>query len=237
MKIKGFSLVEMLVAMTILSMMTLIASSMFATFANKWEGQLGKFDKMASVTKSSLAVFDIINNITPYVVQLSNGRVAPYFEGNENGFVAVSQRSLFNGATPAVVRLSAVQDADFKYQLLYEEWPMYNSNQLQVGAVLPFSPPVQLESQLADIRFNYYGAEKEAEVFSMFTEVVKKSWSTTYNALETSVQPEKIKVDIYTTAEDYFTFYVTLTEMAPARTRAFSFGEAKKATDDVIEPF
>ena len=118
----GFTLVEILVAMVLLSMIVLIGSSAYGIFAQRWDGQLGKFDVAMQNTRDLMLVQEVLDSLMPYVVYREDETPVVYFEGNRNGFVAVSSRSVFSGQLPAVVRFSVVQNEDLRFDVRYEEW-------------------------------------------------------------------------------------------------------------------
>lgn len=195
---KGFTLVEILVATVILSAVVLIGGSAFALFAERWDGRLGRFDQQLHEAKIRWLVDDVLANITPYLVLNPQGEPRLYFEGNRNGFVAVSMRSLRDPAVPAVVRFSAVQRDDFLYDLLYEEWPMQDRLLLQSNAAIPFEPAITLYSALTDVKFSYFGIPErpvnQRQVISDIELSVTPDpeWLSEYNSLELKQQPLKV---------------------------------------------
>ena len=55
---KGFTLVEMLVSMVLLSMVLLIASSAYSMFSERWNGRLGHFNQSVAQAKNLILVQD-----------------------------------------------------------------------------------------------------------------------------------------------------------------------------------
>ena len=123
-KIVGFTLVELLISMALLSMIVLVGASAFGLFSQRWDGQLGDFNADVVNTRNRMLVQEVLDHLVPYVALDTKGRPVMYFEGNRNGFVAVSSRSLFSSDTVAVVRFSVRQNTDLTYDVIYEEWPM-----------------------------------------------------------------------------------------------------------------
>ena len=66
-KSTGFTLVEMLITMSILSMVVLAGSSAFGFFAQQWDGHLGKFDQSMSSSRNIMLVQEVLDNLMPYM--------------------------------------------------------------------------------------------------------------------------------------------------------------------------
>ena len=111
-KNQGFTLVELLVTMSLLSMIILIGSSAFSMFSQRWDGQLGNFDKSARDARNVMLVQNILDSLVPYVTDDTDGGPIIYFEGNRNGFVSVSSQSIQSPEDYAVIRFSVKQDID-----------------------------------------------------------------------------------------------------------------------------
>lgn len=227
---RGFTLVEILVAMIILSSVTLIAANAFSLFSTRWDGRLGRFDDTLKTAKTRLLVQEILENITPYVATSIDGKQRLFFEGNRNGFVAVSLTSLRDPSVPAVIRLSAIQQADFSYRLTYEEWPMSQRLLLQSGVALDFDPPIVLYSRLKDVQFQYFGAPAQSQLDDLERAQqelgVPPRWLPQYNSLATFRQPEKIDIRWLTAdATEYVQQSVVLIRPTPGQTSRTTEGE------------
>ena len=155
--VKGFTLVELLVTMSLLSMIILIGSSAFKVFSNSWDGHIGRFDLTLKNARNLVLVQDVLDSLVPYVAYDKSGKPIIYFEGNRNGFVAVSSKSIFTPHSYAVVRFSVRQNPDSKYDVLYEEWPMKNAVLDTIGEPLNFSQPLVLFESVSDPKFKYFG--------------------------------------------------------------------------------
>ena len=206
MKQLGFSLVEVLVAMTILSMMTFLAASSFAMFGDKWNGRLGKFDRTFEQTRTKLTIDETLHNVIPYVVQNINGEPRFYFEGNINGFVAVAQRGVQYTEAPALIRFSVQQQDNFRYSLMYEEWPMQDRILEKSGVTLEFDPPIIIAQDIEDIEFEYFGAPVPDKSLTDANGANRPIWLNEYNSFQTFFHPQKIRVT--TLNNDVVTPYV-----------------------------
>jgi prepilin-type N-terminal cleavage/methylation domain-containing protein len=189
--LKGFSLIEILVAMVILSAVILISNQAFSFFSNKWNGQLGRFDNIFGQARLNMVIDDVIRNTIPYIVTTTEG-YGLYFEGNRNGFVAVSSSSLNDPDTPAVIRLSAIQQSDFSFILQYEEAPMSITVLRTNQDVVDFNEAITLQANIEDIQFEYYGlAAIENSQDNSARDLV---WEHSFNGIEKREHPQKVRV-------------------------------------------
>lgn len=217
-KSKGFTLVEMLVSMVLLSMVLLIASGAYSLFSDRWNGRLGHFNKSVIQAKQLILIQEALNSITSYVVNNDKEQAKIYFEGNNNGFVAVTLRSLFSPETAAVMRIQIAQNPNFTYRLTYQESPMTSQLLTSTTQVLNFSPPIVLFDQLTRVNFQYYGwpssKSKNWTIDSAVAKPKPASWSNQYNSLVTNLQPDEIRIELSNAGGDYI-LHSKLTNSVP----------------------
>lgn len=210
---KGFTLIEMLISMALLSMVLLIATSAYSMFSDKWNGRLGYFNKSAANAKHLILVQEVLKSIKPYVVTNDSDNARLYFEGNRNGFVTVSLRSLFQPNIPAVIRLQAIQNDDFSYTVTYQESTMASQLLTKVAQSLDFTEPIILFENLQNVEFKYFGwpslADKNWQPDVNFQRRQPKAWFTDFNSIENKVFPEKVKVS-FNSAEGEFVLQTRL---------------------------
>ena len=190
--VSGFSLVELLVSMVLLAIIVLLSSYSYAQFVRYWDGRLGNFDATFEALRDEWLLTDTLNSIQPYVVKNNQNIPRFYFEGNINGFVAVSNKSIASVSVASVVRIGLSQRDDLKFDLTYEEAPMSRSALTRLTEQPIFSPPVVLLSGLTEPKFSYFGVEaRDQNGDSEFES--PRAWSQTYNSAATLAHPQKIK--------------------------------------------
>ena len=192
---RGFSLVELLVAMVILSLIVLVSTQSFALFTQRWDGRLKQFDDRFDQLRARWVVRDLLTSLHPFVVKNPDGRDRFYFEGNRNGFVAVASQSAFDSRIPAVVRLSFVIAKGGKYDLIYEEWPMVTDQLRTTTQLIPWSEPVLLADNVSAPDFAYFGVPKAGrggDVQQLGTDQAR--WLNDYNSLQTFFHPKAVQL-------------------------------------------
>ena len=204
--IKGFTLIELLVSMSLLSFIILIGPSGFALFSERWDGQLGKFDSTMAEARNLMLVHDALSSLVPYVAFNRQKEPKMYFEGNRNGFVAVSNNSVAVSGRSAVVRFSVAQREDLRFDILYEEWPMVDNVLVDTFQVIPFYRPIVLFSSVTNPMFQYLGYTDPTARYGDGETAVDKppEWLSEYNALEMLEIPVKVRLSFSTDAGPIF---------------------------------
>ena len=204
---QGFTLIEMLISMVLLTMVLLIASGAYSLFSERWHGRLGYFNQSATQAKQLILVQEVLKSIIPYVVTDEQGNANLYFEGNRNGFVAVARRSLFNPESSAVVRLKVRQNEDFSYALVYQEWAMTKQLLTKVRQQIDFSEDIVLFDNLKTIEFLYFGWPSTKSKYwqpDVSRELPEpKGWFSEYDSIQKKIHPEQVKVNFSNAQGDF----------------------------------
>jgi prepilin-type N-terminal cleavage/methylation domain-containing protein len=215
---RGFTLVEMLVSMVLLSMVLLISSNAYSLFSQNWNGRLGHFNQSVAQAKNLILVQESLKSIISYVVTNDQQQAKFYFEGNRNGFVAVTLRSLYTPEVAAVIRIQITQNADFSYKLVYQEASMVSELLTKATQPLSFSEPIILFNNISNAEFEYFGWPTGQSKFwtpdSNSTEPESKAWFDEYNSLERNIQPEQIRIT-FTTNEGAYSLQAKLNDSVP----------------------
>ena len=183
----GFSLVELLAALVILSLTVLLSTQSFSLFSQRWDGRLGSFDDRFEEVRARWVVGDILSSLHPFIVKNPEGASRFYFEGNRNGFVAVTSRSHADSHVPAVVRLSFVLAEQGNYDLVYEEWPMVRDYLRSTTQTIEFDQPILLVADVQAPEFYYLGIPEGGATLRGGLEPPR--WFSQYNSLQTSFHP------------------------------------------------
>lgn len=189
-KTTGFSLVELLVAMAIMSMTLMISSLGYSFFMERWQKNLGNFDNSANVAKRLILIKQVISGMSPYVLKDDKNAAAIYFEGSEDSFIGVSTRALRKPDVPFVIRLSIKQQDDFSYNVIYESSSIEFFPVTEIRQQIIFDAPITLISGLQDVKFAYYGNTSRDSAVNGET----KSWWQSFNSLNRKIMPEQLRI-------------------------------------------
>lgn len=201
----GFTLIELLVTMTILTMIIVIGSSAFSLFAQRWSGEVGSFNSKISDARNLMLIQDVLDSLIPWVAYDEFGKPFMYFEGNRNGFVAVSSRSLYSFGDYSVVRLSVVERRDMTFDVLYEEWPMSDDLLFSTSQKISFFSPILLYRSVSNPTFEYLGwanAEDRASIGDL-AKLPSPQWLKSYNGIYALFPPQRAKLSFEKEGESF----------------------------------
>lgn len=201
-KSKGFSLIELLVAMAIMSMTIMISSMGYSFFMKRWDGEIGQFDNTATFAKKLILTKNAVSGIYPYIVTDTNDQPGVYFEGIEDGIVGVTSRSFFSYGKPAVFKLQLRQNNNFLFDLIYEESPLDNKPLISLTQNIVYRHKVTLLSQVDDLKFSYYGTRDNQQKLRS-----EKQWWQSFNSFSRKILPEIVRISfIYQGKQEDFDF-------------------------------
>ncbi|REL30231.1 prepilin-type N-terminal cleavage/methylation domain-containing protein [Thalassotalea euphylliae] len=190
-KSKGFSLVELLVALTIMSFTLIIMTQGYTFFIERWGKELGNFDDSAKTMKSLLLTRRLVESIYPFIVRAEKNEPVIFFEGDNQGLVAITTKSLYSQELPTIFRLSLKQQEDLSYALIYEEQPANNAQAFtHMSQRRKFSKTTVLLEKLEFLEFSYFGHENIDEKNS----ARPMRWWTSFNALNRRVMPQRLNI-------------------------------------------
>ena len=158
-RLKGFTLVELLVAVAIFGMVVGVASYGFSLFSRHWDGRVGSFERTQGQYQRLDLVTAALEDTLPWAMRNEAGRLGFYFLGREEGLTLVTGNPVFSPNQIAVIRFFREPQADGRWQLVYEEAPLEGVLLREAGQTLPFRHRMVVMRGLPQPRFSYFGWE------------------------------------------------------------------------------
>lgn len=160
-----------------------------------------------------------LKSLTPYVVLDDNELPTYYFEGNRNGFVGVTQRSIFTPELAAIVRFQLTQNSDLTYRLEYQESPMDAWLLTSFDQDIEFVNGFVLFDSITEANFSYFGwlskADRDWTPDSRNFRAPKPEWIENYNSVERRMLPKEIKL-VFSSGELSYDLSTVLSEPVPS---------------------
>ncbi|WP_220782408.1 pilus assembly FimT family protein [Shewanella sairae] len=191
---KGFTLIEILIAMLLLSMVMFIGSLSFSTFSQQWQKDMGTFTEEVANAKNLVLLQKAINGIANYIVKDTDDDPAYFFKGNDKYLVFITNKPVFSVGQQALVRLSVAVNQDGSQQLVYEESPFDRNPLLRIDE-LPQSRFMQVLLTDEQIRFNYYGWQDQQQRSAYYEgEPTSPKWISEYFGENSGMLPYAINI-------------------------------------------
>ncbi len=193
--LKGFSLLEMLVAMTVLSMVIGISTYAYSMFIRQWDGHLGRFDEAQAQYQRLEWLAAALEDTLPYVVRDDEGALGFYFLGRDEGLTLVTMSPIFGVGEPALIRVFREPDEGDAWRLVYEEAPFAGTLLAHADQRMEFRHRLVIARRLPLPVFRYFGwADLRSRVTVDESLSAERSWFDEYDGLVRQFHPEKIEL-------------------------------------------
>lgn len=195
----GFTLVELLIATSILLLMMSLAMLSYQLFQRSWQQELSSVRSQYQKFRTNDLVSESLHGVIPYLVS-NNGQYGFYFLGREEGFTAVTDSAVFAAGTPAVFRLFREQQKNGLFQLVYEEALLAGNPLMEATQDLPFKHRVVVSQDQKFINFGYYTQPSLTDgvrIDEMTGDVsIVLRWLQQHDGIQSKTHPQLIKVDL-----------------------------------------
>lgn len=200
-RLSGITLVELLVAMTVTTLVIAIASLAYARFSGDWDGRLGRFEDARADYQGLSMLLEALSGGLAWVVRDAGGEPGFYFLGREEGMTMVTLSPIFADGYPAVIRVFRERQEDeageLRWKLVYEEASLREQALRDAGQRLPFEARMVLARDLGELSFEYYGwPSLESRLMADDDPQARKAWFSEYDGLQTRQQPERLRLRI-----------------------------------------
>lgn len=195
--LKGFSLLEMLVAIAVLSIVIGISTFAYSMFIRQWDGHLGRFDAAQSQYQRLEWLAGALHDTLPYLVRDENGATGFYFLGRDEGLTLVTMSPIFGVGEPALIRVFREPDGNGAWQLVYEEAPFAGTLLARADQRMDFRHRLVIATGLPLPRFRYFGwADAQTPLTIEDLSGPGRAWFEEYDGLSRRYHPEKIELSL-----------------------------------------
>lgn len=193
---KGFTLIELMIAITILSLLLFTGSFSYSLMSERWNKELGQFSQSAKQAKNLELLQRLLEGVQPYVVVDKNKKPSFFFIGDNNSLLGVSRSGLFETEYPVIFRLTANVKESGTVDLVYQSASTKNILLIGTDQSIEFTKQVVLFTGLDKVEFSYYGwshlYEKSAEIKNSNNQ----RWYERFSGIDNQLMPEKYSVTL-----------------------------------------
>lgn len=195
---RGFTLVELLIATSIMLMMLGMAMFGYQLYDKQWR----KEKDNVSLAYEQLKTFDLFNSalhgIIPYLVNQKD-KAGFYFLGKKDGFTAITGSPIVNVGYPAVIRIFTETDTKGQYRLVYEEASLKDTWLVGPAQRLKFSERIVVLQDIKDIEFQYFAVpdvNTPVEMDENDQVIDRRQWLNAHDGLTAFTHPEKVQINV-----------------------------------------
>ncbi|MBI5591221.1 MAG: prepilin-type N-terminal cleavage/methylation domain-containing protein [Deltaproteobacteria bacterium] len=203
---QGFTLIEVIVATTILALAIYLALTAYAFFGDSWrKGRLSD-TRSLDLYRNHILCRSAVESICDYYVtdpsNERNGIHYPYFIGAGNAIAFVTLSSVFVKGMPAAARIRTVNTESGGQKLIYEETPLLGQYIRYEDRVPEYENRVTLFEDVKQLQIRYYGIweRRFIEATQDFENVYR--WQTEFYGKDKKAVPEIIELTVSGKAEE-----------------------------------
>lgn len=165
----GFTLIEMMVALSIFSLLLAVLLGGYSQGLSIWQRAADKSSVWQSYQHRALWITRLVQQIVIADYRVSGSTYTDMFRGNATGFVAMSSAPILAApGRPVPVEFKLFENLDLGYvQLLYRQADKYNDPERGMG--LESQPWILLIDKINDASFSYFIQEQRG----MYNEVLE----------------------------------------------------------------
>lgn len=200
-KPQGFTLVETLISLVLISLVMLSAAMAYQYFTQNWQRNQTSFLDVRENYRTWQLVHEVTEAIYPKVVLSDNEVPGFYFLGRDDGFTGVASISAQDPNSSAVFRIFREPNQTNGYRLVYEEAALGQQALRRAGQTLPFNFRRILIENADSIQFRYQGwqnisVRSQAIAAEGFEETVATpQWFDEYDGMVRSLHPLAIEIN------------------------------------------
>lgn len=223
----GFSLVELLVASSILLLVLFIGSYGYGLFARYWNEEVGKFDAEFHEVRNLNILYQVFKSSHPYLLKTTDGNAYHYFNGGKSVIRAFNARSLFFEGKMSFYELKVEETGDGLQQLIYREWPVMRQPVIFEGDIESYTRSIVLLDNIVDLSFEYFGWSSYTQWAerNLLQRPASPEWYGFYSGKDTLLPPNLIKVTIQKN-DELSVFEVALPQFSNEQMKRYFKGNA-----------
>lgn len=193
--VRGFTLLEMLVSIVVLSIVIGTATYAYSMFIRQWDGHLGRFDEAQARYQRLDWLAAALDDTLPYAVRDANGEPGFYFLGRDEGLTLVTMSPIFAVGEPALIRVFRETDGDDSWRLVYEEAPFAGTLLTRTDQRMEFRHRLVIARSLPLPKFRYFGwTDLGSRLTLEESPGVMQSWFSEYDGMVRRYHPEKLEL-------------------------------------------
>lgn len=198
-KQRGFTLIEILISLVILSMLVTLAGSAYSIYIDRWKDNLGDFQQQLNETRGTILVEQSLGNIYPFVVDTVKNEDSSldssfFFFGEKHRIEAVTGSGVFNYANAGIFKVELKGQEILYYERSTADVLLENAEQS-----FTYKRKLRYLESVDAMSFRYFGwpsYKVKLEASSEERQIDKRQWYSSYDSVDRGLLPEIIEISI-----------------------------------------
>lgn len=209
---KGFTLVELLISLVILSSVIVLASSAYSLYMSRWEGNFGRFTETSNNARNLTLLTKIITSTRPYIVRNQQSVPNYFFEGEPKSVLAISGASFADPDESALYKLEWLLK-NGEWELQYSEVSTLHSWLNNPKSEGEWTTPIIIMTSITEPAISYFGWATQSDFSNSNRE--QRDWFEEYSAEVRKVMPEWLRITYGQQGEERMTITFPLLKWDP----------------------
>jgi len=218
---KGFTLIELMLATSLLMMVMFSGYYAYGLYSQKWQKRVQVFWQNTEQAIALDSLNKAITSALPYAVNCNNDKACIYFKGTKDTISFITNSAIFS-SEPALVEFTLIEmnnnnasvHSEYNYQLVYREQAVSDNLALSLDHQVQWQHEIVLLSGLGDFNVSYFGwpSFEKASHYVNSDALIKEDlrvWYNQHDANITRLLPENIQVS-FTSEKGNSNFKVAL---------------------------
>lgn len=193
---QGFTLIELMITIVILSLLLFTGSYTYSILAGRWDKELGQFSQSASTAKHLELIQRLLEGVQPFVVVDGQSKPSHFFIGGNDSLLAVSRAGLFSGDYPEIFRLSTVANEDGSVDLVYQSASTQRVLLTGTEQAVSFNRRLTLFSDMERVTFRYFGWSHYLIKSNAEQNGDTPKWFERFSGIDNQMMPEQITLEL-----------------------------------------
>jgi len=188
----GFTLIELMIVITILSLLLFTGNYSYSMLSSRWNKELGNYSQVASDAKHLLLVQNLLEGIEPLVVVNQESTPSFFFIGDKTSLLGVSVSGLFSVKQAEIFRLTAQENPDGLFDLIYQSASTKDILLTATNQEIVFTQKLTLFSALSAVEFSYYGWQHFDKKNDDGEIATPGQWFERFSGIDNQLMPTKM---------------------------------------------
>ena len=193
---KGFTLIELMIAVSILTLLLFTGAYSYSLMSERWNKELGQFSHSAKNTKHLALTQRLLAGVMPYVVVDNKLSPAFFFIGNKSSLLAVSRSGFFSESYPEIFRLTVMEKRNGKVDLIYQSKSTQEVLLKTTEQNITFAHQITLFTDLDSVNFEYFGWQHLYIKNAIDKNGQTAKWFEQFSGIDNLLMPEKFHLTL-----------------------------------------
>lgn len=196
---RGFSLIEILIAVSILTALLFTGTYSYQILAQRWDKEIGKYQETVNLSRNLQLLKEALVGIKAYVVLDYDTKPATpgmLFVGSKQRLLSVTQNGLFSGNYPEVFRLVIRPTSKNTFNLIYQSASFKDLLLFTAQQDIKFSHSYLILENIDSFEMKYLGWDSITEKNESVTSGARPTWRESFSGVDNQMMPDSISIQI-----------------------------------------